>query len=191
MRNTIRFVAIAVLALLVTSGSRSRDTVYAQAKPVAPVLQDQGRPDFRVSVDLITTDMIPRDQKNDQFIADLKPEEIEIYEDGVKQKIASIELVHGGRAYSVIAPPPAPVQEGIILPRNKPTNDTAGRVFIIFIDDLHLDFRQTPRTRKLLQDMLKNLIHDGDMFGITPPARRRCRFSSPTTGRCSTPRCRG
>jgi len=125
MRNTIRFVAIAVLALLVTSGSRSRDTVYAQAKPVAPVLQDQGRPDFRVSVDLITTDMIPRDQKNDQFIADLKPEEIEIYEDGVKQKIASIELVHGGRAYSVIAPPPAPVQEGIILPRNKPTNDTA------------------------------------------------------------------
>jgi VWFA-related protein len=111
--------------------------------------------------------MIARDQKNDQFIADLKPEEIEIYEDGVKQKIASIELVHGGRAYSVIAPPPAPVQEGIILPRNKPTNDTAGRVFIIFIDDLHLDFRQTPRTRKLLQDMLKNLIHDGDMFGIT------------------------
>ena len=58
MRNTIRFVAIAVLALLVTSGSRSRDTVYAQAKPVAPVLQDQGRPDFRVSVDLITTDMV-------------------------------------------------------------------------------------------------------------------------------------
>ena len=32
MRNTIRFVAIAVLALLVTSGSRSRDTVYAQAQ---------------------------------------------------------------------------------------------------------------------------------------------------------------
>ena len=117
MRNTIRFVAIAVLALLVTSGSRSRDTVYAQAKPVAPVLQDQGRPDFRVSVDLITTDMIPRDQKNDQFIADLKPEEIEIYEDGVKQKIASIELVHGGRAYSVIAPPPAPLPQ-TMMPRS-------------------------------------------------------------------------
>ena len=158
MRNTIRLVAVAFLAVLVTSGSgSSRDRLYAQEQ----------RPDFRVSVDLITTDMIPRDQKSDQFIADLKPEEIEIFEDGVKQKIASIELVHGGRAYSVIAPPPAPVQEGIILPRNKPTNDTAGRVFLIFIDDLHLDFRQTPRTRQLLKDMLKNLIHDGDMFGIT------------------------
>jgi VWFA-related protein len=158
-RGLGRFVAVAFLAVLVTSGSgSSRDRLHAQ---------EQGRPDFRVTVDLITTDMIPRDQKSDQFIADLKPEEIEIFEDGVKQKIASIELVHGGRAYSVIAPPPAPVQEGIILPRNKPTNDTAGRVFLIFIDDLHLDFRQTPRTRQLLKDMLKNLIHDGDMFGIT------------------------
>jgi hypothetical protein len=98
MRNTIRFVAVASLALLVTSGSGSRETVYAQAQPApAPAPQDQaGRPDFRVSVDLITTDMIPRDQKNDQFIADLKPEEIEVYEDGVKQKIASIELGTAG-----------------------------------------------------------------------------------------------
>jgi VWFA-related protein len=66
----------------------------------------------------------------------------------------------------VQAPPPAPVQEGIILPRNRPTNDTAGRVFLLFIDDLHLQFRETPRTRDLLKRMLKNLIHDGDMFGI-------------------------
>jgi len=172
MRNTARLVAVTSLAVLFASASGSqRGPLRAQAQSPAPappaVQQPQESPNFRVSVDLITTDMIPRDAKSAQFIADLKPEEIEVYEDGVKQKIASIELVHGGRAYNVVAPPPAPVQEGIILPRNKPTNDTAGRVFIIFIDDLHLDFRQTPRTRKLLQDMLKNLIHDGDMFGIT------------------------
>ena len=132
----------------------------------APATPPAGQtPTFRVSVDLITTDLIVRDSR-DQFIADLKPGEIEIYEDGVKQDIASLELIHGGRAYSVQAPPPAPVQEGIILPRNRPTNDTAGRVFLLFIDDLHLDFRETPRTRDLLKRMLKNLIHDGDMFGI-------------------------
>ena len=39
-------------------------------------------------------------------------------------------------------------------------------MFLIFIDDLHLDFRLTPRTRDLMQRMLKNLVHDGDMFGI-------------------------
>jgi VWFA-related protein len=39
-------------------------------------------------------------------------------------------------------------------------------VFVIFLDDLHLDFRSTPRTRELIKKMLKLLIHDGDMFGI-------------------------
>ncbi len=126
----------------------------------------QDRPDFRASVDLITTDMIARNAKTGQFIADLKPHEIEVYEDGVKQTVATIELVHGGRAYSVLGLPPAPAAEGIILPRNKPSSDTAGRVFLLFIDDLHLDVQQTQRTRALLQDMRKNLIHDGDMFGI-------------------------
>jgi VWFA-related protein len=66
----------------------------------------------------------------------------------------------------VQTPPPAPVQEGIILPSNRPTNDAAGRVFLIFIDDLHLDFRSTPRTRELIKKMMKLLIHEGDMFGI-------------------------
>ena len=132
----------------------------------AGAVNGQERPIFTVSVDLITTDMIPRDAKTGQFIADLKPGEIDVYEDGVRQTIATIELIHGGRAYSVLGLPPAAPQEGIILPRNKPTSDTAGRVFLLFIDDLHLDFQQTSKTRELMKDTLKSLIHDGDMFGI-------------------------
>jgi len=119
-----------------------------------------------VSVDLVTTDAIVRDQRSDQFVADLKPEEFEIYEDGVKQQLVSLVLTHGGRVYNQLTPPPAPVQEGIILPTNRPTNDAAGRVFLIFIDDLHLDFRSTPRTRELIKKMMKLLIHEGDMFGM-------------------------
>ena len=126
----------------------------------------QDRPDFTASVDLITTDMIARNARTGQFIADLKPHEIDVYEDGVKQRIATIELIHGGRAYSVLGLPPAPAAEGIILPRNRPSSDTAGRVFLLLIDDLHLDFQQTSKTRILMKDMLKSLIHDGDMFGI-------------------------
>ena len=126
----------------------------------------QDRPDFTASVDLITTDMIARNARTGQFIADLKPHEIDVYEDGVKQRIATIELIHGGRAYSVLGLPPAPASEGIILPRNKPSSDTAGRVFLLVIDDLHLDFQQTATTRALMKEMLRSLIHDGDMFGI-------------------------
>jgi VWFA-related protein len=170
MRNTNRCIFAGLfaclLAALVTAAAGPLAAQAPQQPAPAPAApQAAPQPTFRVSVDLITTDLIVRDNR-DQFIADLKPGEIEVYEDGVKQDIASLELIHGGRAYSVQAPPPAPVQEGIILPRNRPTNDTAGRVFLLFIDDLHLGFRETPRTRDLLKKMLKSLIHDGDMFGI-------------------------
>jgi VWFA-related protein len=168
MGNTAKFLSVGVCAAFLVGQSASPVVMHAQAPqtPQAPAAQAQATPTFRVSVDLVTTDVIVRDQKNDQFIADLKPSEFEIYEDGVKQQIASLVLTHGGRVYNVQSPPPAPVQEGIILPRNRPTNDAAGRVFVIFIDDLHLDFRSTPRTRELIKKMLKLLIHDGDMFGM-------------------------
>jgi len=133
------------------------------------VLSAQGpvqQPTFRVSIDLVTTDAIPRNSATQQFVADLKPGEFEIYEDGVRQDIVSLQLVHGGRTYTMLGTTPAPVREGLTLPESLPTNDAAGRVFLVFIDDLHLEFNQTPRLRTLLKDVLKNLIHAGDMFGV-------------------------
>ena len=173
MRNLAKFLIVGVFAVIATAWNPAETPVAtAQAQepaqapaPEAPV-QAPAQPTFRVSVDLVTTDVIVRDQRSDQFVADLKPGEFEIYEDGVKQEIVSLVLTHGGRVYNVQTPPPAPVQEGIILPTNRPTNDAAGRVFLIFIDDLHLYFRSTPRTRELIKKMMKLLIHEGDMFGI-------------------------
>ena len=77
--------------------------------------QDPQRDVIRRSVDLVTTDVIVRD-RNGQFIADLKKDEFEVFEDGVKQEIVSFMLTHGGRVYNVRRRRRAPVQEGIILP---------------------------------------------------------------------------
>ena len=156
MRNTAKVLSAAAFALLLAVGLQAA----GQAPPAAPQ-----QPTFRVSVDLVTTDVIVRDSK-DQFISDLKPGEFDVFEDGVKQEIVSVVLTHGGRVFNVQSPPPAPAPEGIILPPSRPTNDAAGRVFLIFLDDLHLDFQETPRVRELIKKMLRNLIHEGDMFGI-------------------------
>jgi VWFA-related protein len=170
MRTAAKFLTAGAFALLIAMGAPTTDT-HAQAggdQPAGqrPATAPQPTPTFRASVDLITTDMIARNSRTEQFIADLKPDEIEVYEDGVKQKIVSFVLTHGGRVFNTLAPPPAPVQEGIILPTRRPTNDAAGRIFLIFIDDFHLQFRDTPRTRDLIKKMLRSLIHEGDMFGI-------------------------
>ncbi len=142
---------------------------HAQAQPARPAQPAQPQsqqPTFRSTAELVTTDVIVRDSKSDQFMADLKPTDFDVFEDGVKQELASMVLIHGGRAYNTLAPPPAPLQEGIILPVSRPTNDAAGRVFLLFVDDLHMDFQNTPRIREIFRKMLKNLIHDGDMWGM-------------------------
>jgi VWFA-related protein len=135
-----------------------------QAKPDAQEPATQ-KPTFRMQIELVTQDVIPRDSKG-QFVPDLNKDEFEVYEDGVKQDIISMNLTRGGRVTNLVAPPQAAAQEGILLPPSRPPADTAGRILIFFIDDLHLEFRNTARVRKLLEDMQKTLIHDGDMFAI-------------------------
>jgi VWFA-related protein len=141
----------------------------AQAPAPKPDAQEPARPTqggvIRRSFDMITTDVIVRDN-NGQFIADLKKDDFEIFEDGVKQELLSFVLTHGGRVYNAAAPPPPPPMEGIILPPSKPTNDAAGRIWLIFVDDLHLDFRNTGRIKDLFKKLSKELVHEGDMFGI-------------------------
>ena len=153
MRAITRRQAKCACALVLTMGA-----VVAQA-------QDQRRPDFTSRVELVTTDVVVRDN-NGQFIADLKKDDFEVLEDGVPQKVVSFSLTHGGRSYNIAAPPPAPVAEGILLPPARPATDAAGRIFMIFVDDLHLDFRNTGRIRDLFKKISDELVHEGDMFGI-------------------------
>jgi VWFA-related protein len=138
--------------------------LLAQA-PNAPAARPQGNPTFRLQVDLVTNDIVVRDEKGN-FVSDLKQGEFEIYEDGVKQDIASMTVVTGGKVNNLLAPPPPPPPEGIILPPTKPRNDVSGRIFLFFVDDLHLQFHNTGRVRELFKKISKELVHDGDMFGI-------------------------
>jgi len=134
--------------------------------PPAQTQTPQGtQPTFRVQVDLVTNDVVVRDEKGN-FVPDLKRDEFEIYEDGVKQDIISMSVITGGRATNVLAPPPPPPPEGIILPPTRPRTDVSGRIFLFFVDDLHLQFHNTGRVRELFKKISKELVHDGDMFGI-------------------------
>ena len=154
---------LAGLALATLSGAPTG----AQAPPQAPAQppQDPSRQVIRRQIDVVTTDVIVRDNRG-QFVADLKKEEFEVYEDGVQQEVVSFVLTHGGRVYNQMLPAPPKPQAGIILPPARPSNDAAGRIFVIFVDDLHLDFRNTGRIRDLFKKVATELIHEGDMFAV-------------------------
>jgi VWFA-related protein len=162
MKATVyRLVGIAVLGLSVGVGAQAPPP---QA-PKAPETPQSKSPTFRVAIDYVTTDVIARNNR-DQFVADLTKGDFELYEDGVKQDVTSLTLVHGGRVHNLAAPPAPVATEGLVLPASRPRNDTAGRIFLIIVDDLHLDFRNTGRIRDLFKRISKTLVHEGDMFSI-------------------------
>ena len=87
MRTTATLVTAGLFGLLLAARPSPPVVVHAQAPapppPAAGQSQTPAQPTFRVSVDLVTTDVIVRDQKSDQFVADIKADEFEVYEDGV------------------------------------------------------------------------------------------------------------
>ena len=139
----------------------------AQA-PAPPPAADQAQatpPNFRVQIDAVTMDVIVKDDQG-RFVPDLRKDEFEVFEDGVKQEITSMTMSHGGRVTNVLEAPPPPPPEGIILPPVRRVTDTSGRIFLFFVDDLHLQFQNSGRVRELFKKIAKNLVHEGDLFGI-------------------------
>ncbi len=153
------------LLVALAAGLSAQTPAQPPAQPTASASTTQQKPTFRVQVDLVTNDIVVRDEKGN-FIPDLKQDEFEVYEDGIKQDISSMTVVTGGRVTNVMAPPPPPPPEGIILPPSRPKTDVSGRIFLFFVDDLHLQFHNTGRVRELFKKISKELVHDGDMFGI-------------------------
>jgi VWFA-related protein len=161
---------VALAVLLAGAGVAAQppkpDQKPPQPKPQEGILTpQQPREVIRRSVDLVTTSVQVRNDKG-AFDATLGKKDFDVYEDGVKQDVISFVLTHGGRVMTDTAAPPPPIQEGILLPPARPTNDASGRIFMIFVDDLHMDFGNTGRIRDLFKKISKDLIHDGDMFGI-------------------------
>lgn len=146
---------------VLAAGAVLAGTLGLAAQSIQPSPQ-QPKPTFRVSVDLVTLDLIPRDARS-QFVSNLAVQDFEVFEDAVRQDIASLTLVHGGRVYDVQTLA-APIQEGVILPSTRSASQHAGRIFLIVVDDLHLNVHDTPHVRALLKKIASTLIHEGDMF---------------------------
>ena len=126
-----------------------------------PPAPDRPQP-IRVGVDLVTTDV--RVRHNGRFVSNLDKKDFAVYEDGVRQEIVSFVMSLGGRIYNVAAPPAASAPPGVILPPSTPPAHGTGRIFVIFIDDAHLDGSMTPKIRQFLSEISTQLVHEGDMF---------------------------
>jgi VWFA-related protein len=123
--------------------------------------QEGGRPQesppsFPAAVEQVVVDVVVVDRKG-QPITDLKKEDLEVYEDGIRQPIASFD------AFQV---PPAALEAPALPPRVS-TNAAAkeeqrGRTFVILFDDAHLTTYTAHQAKGAVAEFLTKQTREGD-----------------------------
>jgi VWFA-related protein len=145
------------------------------AAPVRSQTPDAG-PAIRVAVDLVQVDAVVTDAKG-CHIADLKPEDFQIFEDGKPQKITHFSFIgaKNDRSASFPSAPSAPTQE-----RNAPATTPVftgaspapprrseiHRTLVLFTDDLGLSSDAIPYVRTAMKSFVDREMQPGDLVSI-------------------------
>lgn len=158
---TLRIAMPMAIATVVVTGQSQ--TQNPPASPQGTTSSQQ--PVFRGGNNYHSIDVRVKDSKG-TFIPDLKPEDFQVLEDGVPQKVTNFIPIIGGRVMTSVATETRKAPPGMILPASKPRSDSSGRIFIIFIDDLHLQADETPQARQVLEQIMNTVIKENDLVGL-------------------------
>ncbi len=131
----------------------------AGAIPLAQ--QPQQRPPvFRGESVLVTVDVYP--QRDGRIVEGLKAEDFQVLEDGKPQTVENIEFV---RVEPVLSESerrdPNSLSEMLAA-----AADPHNRVFVVFLDAVHVTIPGSHATRRPLVDALNRIIGEKDLFGV-------------------------
>ncbi|HSP62262.1 MAG TPA: VWA domain-containing protein, partial [Pyrinomonadaceae bacterium] len=137
--------------------------------PPPPVLQPQKPEDVdvvRITTNLVQVDAVVTD-KSGKVVTDLKPEEVQILEDGKPQKITHFSYYVTETA--VVAPAAKPAAVDKNAPPAPPVAlrpEQVRRTMAIVVDDLGLSFESTYFVRRALKKFVDEQMLPGDLVAI-------------------------
>jgi VWFA-related protein len=153
-----------LLLVTVLAGS-----ILAQQGNPPPVPQPQ-KPDdvdvVRITTNLVQVDAVVTDNHG-KVVTDLKPDEIEIFEDGHKQKVTNF-------SYNLSATTPAEIrtkpstadQNAPAAPPRVIHREDIKRTIAIVVDDLGLSFQSIVFVRQALKKFVDEQMQPGDLVAI-------------------------
>ena len=152
--------------------SFAQQTGTVQSPPPAP--QQTPKPDdvdvVRITTNLVQVDAVVTDSKG-KLVTDLKPEEMEIFEDGRKQKITHFSLSLEPAAATAEPEPKSkpsanPVTNAPPVSLNRLKPEDVRRTIAIVVDDLGLSFESTYFVRRALKKFVDEQMRPGDLVAI-------------------------
>jgi VWFA-related protein len=137
--------------------------------PQQPKTQPQKPEDIdvvRITTNLVQVDAVVTD-KSGKVVTDLKPEEVQIFEDGKPQKITHFS--YNVSETPVVAPPARPATVDKNAPPAPPVAlkaEQVRRTMAIVVDDLGLSFESTYFVRRALKKFVDEQMVTGDLVAI-------------------------
>src|SRR5437763_5871849 len=156
------------LLLLLASSAFAQQT---GTPPPPPAPQQTPKPEdgdvVRITTNLVQVDAVVTDSKG-KLVTDLKPEEIEIFEDGRKQKITHFSL--SLEPATATAEPETKSKTAVTnappLSLNRLKPEDVRRTIAIVVDDLGLSFESTYYVRRALKKFVDEQMRPGDLVAI-------------------------
>ena len=120
------------------------------------------RPTFKVEINFVEIPAVVVDRQG-RFVTDLSQGDFEVYEDGVRQVISDFRLVdlRGGPTDAQLVVKNAP--EADVQTNATPFD---GRLYVLLIDNLHIDFVDTAATRELARQFVDTQVRASDLAAI-------------------------
>ena len=140
-------------------------TVFAQAPSPTPL---EDRDVVRINTNLIQIDVTVTDSRG-RIVTDLKPEEIEVYENNIKQNITNFSFVNAEtKTIEKQTParknaPPAPPVPVITAPLR---SEEVRRTLALVVDDLSLSFTSAYTVRRALRKFVDEMMQPNDLVAI-------------------------
>jgi len=122
----------------------------------------------RITTNLVQVDAVVTD-KNGKIVTDLQPNEVEIYEDGHKQKITNFSYYVADSTPTATNEKQAATKPDKDTPFTPPTilkPEDVRRTIALVIDDLGLSFESTHYVRQALKKFVDQQMQPGDLVAI-------------------------
>jgi VWFA-related protein len=125
----------------------------------------------RITTNLVQVDAVVTDKKG-RLVTDLRPEDLEIYEDNRPQQITNFSFISTESATAQPATSPAPPADRNAPPvppvRLRP--EQVRRTIALVVDDLSLSFESTHFVRRALKKFVDEQMQPGDLVAIVRTA---------------------
>src|SRR5437016_56820 len=143
----------------------------ASPSPPPPSQASQSQKPEEVDVVRITTNLVQVDavvtDKSGKVVTDLKPEEVQIFEDGRQQKITHFSYYVAASPSAEKPTKPVTVDKNAPpVPTNRLRPEDIRRTIALVVDDLGLSFESTYYVRRALKKFVDEQMQPGDLVAI-------------------------